>query len=136
MYWWCLSKIWWSVYNSILLSLSINPAFKEFSILTRLTKETQIHKANLIQNITHSVSSFKENLILRIRKNIVEKYSRELKSIENFAFYSSFILKLPRIFFYQYKDIESPPIPYLEYLSYNRPISVFTSLGFAASVVK
>ena len=87
--------------SATFLMLGVFSLLFYFSIknkLTRLTKETQKNKANLIQNVTHSVSSFKENLILRIRKHIVEKYCKELKSIEHFNFYTSFIMKMPRIF--------------------------------------
>jgi len=66
--------------------------------LTQLTKKTQLNKAKIIEIITHSVSSFKENLILRIRRNISKNYFKELKSIEDFNLYASFILKIPRIF--------------------------------------
>ena len=38
----------------------------------------------MIEIITHSVSSFKENFILRIRRNISENYFKELKSIEDY----------------------------------------------------
>ena len=37
----------------------------------QLTKKTQLNKAKIIEIITHSVSSFKENLILRIRRNLI-----------------------------------------------------------------
>ena len=66
--------------------------------LTQLTKKTQLNKAKIIEIITHSVSSFKENLILRIRRNISQNYFKELKSIEDYNLYASFILKIPRIF--------------------------------------
>ena len=66
--------------------------------LTFLTKKTQLNKAKMIEIITHSVSSFKENLILRIRRNISENYFKELKSIEDYNLFSNFILKIPRIF--------------------------------------
>ncbi len=66
--------------------------------LTFLTKKTQLNKARMIEIITHSVSSFKENLILRIRRNISENYFKELKSIEDYNLFSNFILKIPRIF--------------------------------------
>ena len=66
--------------------------------LTLLTKKTQLNKAKIIEIITHSVSSFKENIILRIRKNISKNYFKELKSIEDYNLYQTFILKIPRIF--------------------------------------
>ena len=44
------------------------------------------------------MSSFKENFILRIRRNISENYFKELKSIEDYNLFSNFILKIPRIF--------------------------------------
>ena len=66
--------------------------------LTKLTKKTQINKTKMIGYINHSVSSFKENLILGIRKFIYRNYSNELESIEDFNLYSVFIMRIPRIF--------------------------------------
>lgn len=67
--------------------------------ITMKTKETQKNKTKIIELISQSVFMFKENLILDIRKKIDNSYSKELKNIENFAFFTSFVLKLPRIFF-------------------------------------
>ena len=66
--------------------------------ITRLTKETQISKAKIIDYINQSVFSFKENIILRIRKILFKNYTSELYKIENFNLYTSFILRVPRIF--------------------------------------
>jgi ABC-type multidrug transport system fused ATPase/permease subunit len=95
--------------------------------LTRKTKETQQNKAKIIELINLTVSSFKENIILNIRKNIFSNYVSQLKNIVNFSFFSEFVLKLPRIFFELISVTGILVITYIFYL-FDKPFNLIVPI--------